>query len=143
MGIQVWGFPDATPFAILKDRVGPPDGLAFSPDSQGILFIGDDGTVRLWDINSNEVKNVIKVKDVRFEVAKFSHDGKTLATISYDNSVRFWDLKQGVARSAIDSKDAVEIAYNPNGSILAVASGNDISLWNTTTLKELAVLKGH
>ena len=53
-------------------------GLAVHPNRQLIVTASDDGTVRLWNLNSHSLHALINIgRPVR--CAAFSHDGKVIA----------------------------------------------------------------
>ena len=60
-----------------------------------------DGTVRLWDVTTGQVKTTLTghTDDV-FSVV-YSPDGQTLASGSSDNTVRLWDVTTGQVKTTL------------------------------------------
>lgn len=79
----------------------------FSPNDRYLAAAVNDGTARLWDLNSRKQIRVFKghtnrvVSDV-----KFSPDGQWLATAGWDGTARLWDL-QGRQRAQLDREGIV------------------------------------
>ncbi len=79
----------------------------------------------------------------------FSPDGKTLASESVE-TVKLWDVASGneLATIVIDNYTGLStcLAFSPDGKTLAWAIGGwgpTAKLWNLTTKKEWASLRGH
>ena len=62
----------------------------FSPDGKRLVTGSVDGTVKLWDMNTNQ--ELITLKGHADEVTSiiFSSDGKALATTGLDGTLRLW-----------------------------------------------------
>ena len=72
-------------------------GVAYSPDGKLVATAHDDGSVRVWDAGTGEMKARLTASDPalggrRSEVhsVAFSHDGRTLAAGGQDPAVRLW-----------------------------------------------------
>ncbi len=69
---------------------GPVAAAAVSPDGRLVLTGGNDGTVRLWDVETGrELHRFWEHADFVLHVA-FAPDGKTVLSTSKDWSVRIW-----------------------------------------------------
>ena len=64
--------------------------IAFSPDGSTLASGSDDTTIKLWDINSGEVKNTLTGHSDSVSSIAFSPDGSTLASCSHDNTIKLW-----------------------------------------------------
>lgn len=70
-----------------------PDAAALSPDAQTLAVGYPDGTVRLWDIATNEqIGNPIVAADGDIQSLAFGPDGTRLASAGDDGTVRLWDV---------------------------------------------------
>ncbi len=67
-----------------------PPPAAFSPDG-GILAIGSDDTVRLWDTTTGKLLGTCTGHKQGVSTVAFAPDGKTLATASDDSTMKLWN----------------------------------------------------
>src|SRR5262245_50205350 len=76
--------------------------LAFSPDGAVLVAGETDGTLRLWDTQTNKLRRALQGHtDWIWDVA-FAPDGKTFATGSADRTVRIWDTQTGKERRTLE-----------------------------------------
>jgi WD40 repeat protein len=68
--------------------------LAFAPDGK-MLATGSGSSVRLWDMESGQVREVLKGHGKDVLSIAFSPDGQTLASGGWDNTVRLWGTATG------------------------------------------------
>jgi len=67
--------------------------VAFTSDGKSLEIGSDDGTVRLWNVDTERAHTTFKARSNSETSVAFSPDGKTLATGSSDGTVRLWDVK--------------------------------------------------
>jgi WD40 repeat protein len=101
-----------------------------------------DGLNRPFHVSSQLVGHHAAVHRVLF-----SHDGSTLITAADDGTIRFWDTRRGQQLGVPLSGPATDIwdtALSPDGSLLAVTTGETVRLYDMATraLRE-PVLTGH
>ena len=73
--------------------------VTFSPDSTTLASGGNlqDRTVRLWDVKTGTLKNILKGHSGAIVSLAFSPDGTTLASGSHDGTVLLWSHIHSVA----------------------------------------------
>jgi WD40 repeat protein len=111
--------PPAPPQAVLRGGAGTVWGVAFSPGDRTLAMAIEDGTVKLWDLETKTVSATLAGHKAGVWTAAFSRDGSLLATSSDDNSVRVWDLATNqtvktlqtaaAARAALFDREAKEL----------------------------------
>ena len=70
--------------------------VAFSPDGKRLASVSWDGTLRLWNVATGELLEVITERGGQFRDVKFAPDGLSVVTASGDGTVRIWDVRPGV-----------------------------------------------
>ena len=106
---------------------------SFSPDGKMLATRLGDGTVRLWDIatqNSVTIRHSTGVRTVAF-----SPDSATLA-YPVGRSVRLWDVATQTTVAILDKVWPESIAFSPDGTILAIGQ----NLWDVATRTNIATL---
>lgn len=136
-------------------ELGPPltgvqsNGL-FSPDSHLVAAIGDNQTIRVWNVASHRLAADLpeSVSGAGKPVFAFSPDDRTVAMATTDNTVQLWDLvsQQPIGTALTGHTQAISsIAFSQDGQTLA-AGGDDqtIRLWSVRTHQQIgAPLTGH
>jgi WD40 repeat protein/transcriptional regulator with XRE-family HTH domain len=120
--------------------------LDISPDGKHMATIGEDRTVRIWDLTTNKVVSTLQV-DTDFgpggHGVAFSPDGKQLLTVSGEANATLWDVSTGKAVLILEGHSAhvATVAISSDGKMFATGSDDGTAkLWDAITGKELISL---
>jgi WD40 repeat protein len=103
----------------------------FSPDGLQIITGGLDKTIKIWQIDGQEVAQIVgHTAPVRS--ASFSPDGQTILSSSSDKTIALWNLNGDRLHTLTGHTAAVWSAqFSPNGEMIVSGSGDQtIKLWH-------------
>ena len=66
--------------------------VAYAPDGKTVASGGNDNTIRLWDVEAEELKRTFTGHTGSVRNVAYSPDGSILASGSDDHTVLIWDL---------------------------------------------------
>ncbi|WP_229908934.1 nSTAND1 domain-containing NTPase, partial [Streptomyces griseosporeus] len=113
------------------------NSVAFSSDGHTLATAGSDGTVRVWDTDTDKPRTTLRGLSGVVNSVAFSPDGGTIATGS-SYSAWLWDAVTGKPRTPLTGHTAqiYSVAFSPDGRTVATASADGTArLWDTTTGK--------
>jgi WD40 repeat protein len=119
-----------TSFAAGSDRAVL--GLAWTAESDGLVVIGEQGMVEVWDpFKPAKVDDLMRhTGSVR--AAAITGDGATLATGADDGLVILWDAHTSARKGKLNglTDDPEAIAWSRDGKRIAVASAKGGFVWD-------------
>jgi WD40 repeat protein len=130
----------------IKHNLGRTDGIvhpvAFAPDSKS-LAVADGPRVRIIDVATRQVRQVLNEHGNIVSCVAFSSDGQLLAAASADYTVRVWDPATGQERNRFfrPLTGVGLLSFSPDGKTLAGGDGTGkVVLWHLATGQELLTL---
>ena len=115
--------------------------VAFTKDGRRLVSSG--APAKIWDVATLKLIKTLSGDDgddVADTVA-VTPDGTTVATSTPENEVVFWDVITGtVKRTVVPDGTIKSITFNYDGSVLAVGTTADTSIWSVQTGERIAKL---
>ena len=144
--VEIWDTTSGRMIAALGEhRCSPVESVSIASDGTTLATASQDGTVRLWDLDTRTNFTTFTHPSRVFSVA-FSPDGTTVASGDYEGMVYLWDV---VKQRMINTLSGLNVhvttlQFSPDGATLAAGTdGGHVRLWNVTTGATTRVLKGH
>ena len=92
--------------------------VSFSPDGQLLATYEDNGTIHLWNLQGQPLK---EWKADSSTTMSFSPDGQQLATAGGTGIVRLWNLQGQLLKEWKADRDWLDpVSFSPNGQLLVV-----------------------
>jgi RNA polymerase sigma factor (sigma-70 family) len=127
---------------IFTGHHGTVNSVAFSPDGRTLASASQDRTIKLWAVDTRQLKATLQGHGDAVLAVAFSPDGKTLASAGADQTVRLWDVFRGQElKRLVGHEGQVEaVAFAPKGATVA-SGGQDgtVRLWGTSTGLQKAI----
>jgi WD40 repeat protein/formylglycine-generating enzyme required for sulfatase activity len=115
-------------------------GLALSRGGRTLFSLGDDGTLREWDLARPGENRILHSFDTSVHLLAASPDGRRLAVSATFRSLWLWDREKGSASTVpwayIDS-----LVFSPDGKVLAGCVNGIVRLWDTELEREVHQFK--
>ncbi|KAG2356435.1 hypothetical protein BDR07DRAFT_447208 [Suillus spraguei] len=134
----------------MEGHSGQVRALAVSRDGQIIASGDGHGELIAWHGENGEtLTRPIKAHSGGgTDSLDFSPDGTVLATCSHDSTVKFWCTKtwqmQGEPLVQSDNRvRCIQVRYSPSGEFLAVATAENIQIYNPSTGERVTSFKAH
>jgi ferric-dicitrate binding protein FerR (iron transport regulator) len=132
-----------------KEPTGPALSVSYSPDG-ALLAVGyNDGTIKIYDGISGELKKTLLGHKRPVKALAFAPVGCLLASGTDEKLIKLWDPIRGVELAALKGcKGSIEsLAFSPDGALLATAGGHgkntpEIRLWDVVGRQEVGVFPG-
>ena len=98
--------------------------VAFGPDGRSVAAGDADGTVRLWDVQRGQAREVGH-HEGGVHAVSFSPEGRRLLSVGCDGRVRVWPLDHGGGAPGVGAGLALagvlsSAAWEPHGDRVAV-----------------------
>ena len=134
--VRLWQVGTGDPFGTALRHQGILMAVAFSPDGKTVLTGSVDKTARLWDAATGRELRQFRGHQGGVWAIAYSPDGKTILTGSSDRTALLWNVDTGEPihhALKYDFLNFMTAAFNPNGKIVATATGGEVRLWDAAT----------
>ncbi|XP_076314876.1 U4-U6 small nuclear riboprotein factor 60K [Tachypleus tridentatus] len=152
---KLWTVPECNPVRELRGHNCSVGAIVFHPqatltlpdDSCCMASCSSDGSVKLWDLISEEpIADLEGHHPYRVSRLAFHPSGRFLATCVFDHSWRLWDLEaqEEVLHQEGHSKPVYDISFQCDGS-LAATGGMDAfgRVWDLRSGRCIMFMEGH
>ncbi|GAP85772.1 putative heterokaryon incompatibility protein R [Rosellinia necatrix] len=130
---------------VFRGHAGRVRSVAFSPNGRLLASGADDGTVRIWDVETGETQHTLLtgggwVHSVAFSHQRWTSQGGMVAA-GAETSVTLWDANTGRLLHTLDYHSSVNsVAFSVDARSLAVASGLTVDILDISGLNDNAKL---
>jgi WD40 repeat protein len=114
------------------------EAVAFSPDDRRLAAVGDDGVIRVYDLQTGKVRVLVRHLASLSDV-DFSSDGRLLAAGDQAGRITVWNLEQRkIAYTTPQGPWVQALRFSPDGKTIAAGnSSGDVELWDSETGRRL------
>jgi WD40 repeat protein len=120
--VALWDVGQRRQLAVFR---GGAVGLAFQPNGRRLAVASLMQTVRVWNLDENELAAEWPAHNDALTCVTYSPDGAFLATGGDDHTVRLWDAETGVARATAELDTQVKaLCFSSDGQRLYTGNGN-------------------
>ncbi|MEH1168877.1 NB-ARC domain-containing protein [Micromonospora sp. CPCC 205539] len=131
---------------ILIGHAGPVRALVVAPDGTWLASASDDGTARIWDPVTGNVRHTLTGHAGMVTTLVVAPDGTWLGSTSGDGTVRIWDPTTGDVRHTLTGRDSriIALVVAPDGLWLASTSDfGPVQIWDPRTGTARHTLTAH
>jgi hypothetical protein len=141
--VHVWTLdPPGTPTLTLRGHIGAINGVTFTTDGAAVLSVGQDGTLRRWDVETGRCEGGLPGDaGVVWAVASGGANGRVALA---GDRLRLRQPGGTVLTLEGHAGPALCVAFSANGTVLA-SGGSDgsVRLWRASDGGEVACFTGH
>ena len=130
---------------ILTGHALPIGVLDFTTDSKKLASGSQDGTVIVWDVETEKPLVTLTGHTGFIKGLRFLEDGKTLISGGNDGTIRLWDIDTRTEQ-IIEIKlrqFTSALTFSRDGKTIGMAHQRQVQLWNTETRSFSTPLTGH
>ncbi|MEM8686732.1 MAG: c-type cytochrome [Pseudomonadota bacterium] len=144
----LWDLTGAEPKELhsFDDHDGAVNDAAFLPGMKRALSASDDGTVRLWDLETRSLIKRFKGHSHKVVKLALSEDGTKAVSASWDRTARIWDLSTQEPGPVLKGhrNTITDVTFSTDGAhVFTAGYDGTIRQWRTETGEEVGELFSH
>lgn len=121
---------------ILRGHTLTVRAIALSPDEQTLASGSHDGTIKLWDLPTGNLRRTIEADSYDVHALVYSQDGQSLISGSNNQTVKVWNPQTGKCLRTLAKLDhsITALALSPDGQMLATGERyGTVKLWELSS----------
>ena len=129
----------------LKRHTGEVYSVAFTPDGNWLASGGNDGIVKIWEVNTAHCLQSFRAHRGRIFKVLFHPTQPLLMSAGSDGTTRIWDIATFRCLHTLIGHAGwiFSAAFSHDGRYLATGSDGEIKLWDAKTWQCQLTLPGH
>lgn len=132
--VQLWNVESGQSQLDLAGHSEGVTGIAFGAGGYLLAVGTGSGDVRLWDATTGDGSGFMQKHTGAVESLAFQKEGFLVASGALEGGVQLWDIasraEQAVLLDDSNPIPVASIAFNADGTLLAVAGGSSIQVWD-------------
>ena len=115
-----------------------------SSDGQWVAASCREDSIRIWDLNTGQLKTTCEDSQYLGVPSIFSRDGKQLLGACLDGKSRIWDTGSGKLLQTLSGNTNRQgnVVFSPDGSqVLSCEGDGSIRLWEVTTGNQIGIIE--
>ena len=131
---------------IFARRLSPIYSITLSNDMQTLISAGQDSTIKIWDLQSGQVRETLRGHSDAVSSVALSPDGNVFVSGSYDKTVSLWNASTGTRLRTLVEHSGPVSAVAVSSDMITLASGcldSTIKIWDIQTGQRRRTLVGH
>ena len=106
--------------------------IVFSKDKIIAATTYGSNNIILYDLNTQEVQNILKGHSKQVDCLSFSSDGETLASGSQDKTIRLWSVTPGEHKKKLNGhfEEVSHVMFKDDESLISYGHDKRVRLWD-------------
>jgi WD40 repeat protein len=118
---------------------------SLSPGGQEVASVGEDGTVKVWQIEQGKLLRTFEGHEGMAKTVAFSPNGRIIASSGTDKTIKLWSAAGGGLLRTVPARSEVNaLVFSRRGQVIIGAQSDcNIRLWQVSTGEQAGILTGH